>query len=180
MEFIGTVLAGPLPVAVSTVVALACLTVFWYFVLPLLDEVKSLRETNSDLQRIVTGYVEDADQRDNEVAELLAGMSASLMELEAVGLASLSSQLDAQIKMSTTNHGSLQEINNRVQIVSSSLATHIESEITFGKETSREIERLSRNLEQLTRQLSDISERQSQVTGILTGMTMAKTANRSL
>lgn len=180
MEFIGTVLAGPLPVAVSTVVALACLTVFWYFVLPLLDEVKSLREANSDLQQVVSGYVENDAQRCGEVTELLAGLTSGFKELEVSGLASLASQMEAQLKVSTTNHNALQELNNRIQAVSNSLAVHIESEITFGKEATREIERLSKNLEQLTRQLSDISERQSQVTGILTGMTMANNANRSL
>ena len=180
MDLIGILLSGPVPVAVSSVIALSCLAAIWFFALPLLEEAKELRSRNEELQNTVTSFIESAGPRDGEVHVMLVELAGRLEGFDGSQVKRLIEASDAVVTSSTANGKQIAELSARLESVANSLAVHIEAELTFGREANREIERLSRALEQLNRQLTDISERQSQFTGILTGMTMAKNANRSL
>lgn len=177
MELVGALLSGPVPVTVSAVIALSCLAAIWFFALPLLEEVKELRSQNRELQRDVTERMKNSNE---EVTILLTKLSYRLEEFDGKKVVESLECFDKVFSEIKTNGRHIVELSERLQVVANSLASHIEVEMTFGREANREIERLSRALEQLNGQLTDISERQSQFTGILTGMTMAKNANRSL
>ena len=182
MQAIAAVLSGPLPIAISTTVALACLAAVWFFALPLLEEVKNLRNTNAELQSVISTYVQRSDVGWTETVEALEKINSKLGDNGfAVQLAAIQTLVAGQsstIESLTTNL--VPDLLTRLQAISRGLATHIESEERADRELSRELERISRTLDQVTRQLTDMNERQSQVTGILTGMSMVNNSNRSL
>lgn len=72
------------------------------------------------------------------------------------------------------------EVQEALETLSSTLNNTSETYTRKHDDIRREVERLGRLLEQLTRQVADISDKQSQVAGVLTGMSIATTLNRSL
>lgn len=182
MQAITTVLSGPLPIAISTTVALSCLAAVWFFALPLLEEVKNLRSANSDLQSVITTYVQRSDVSWSETLQAVQKINNRLEDSE---INEQLQKLHLLLSSQTSTLESLTErlapdVISRLQAIANGLATHIEDNSREDKDANRELERISRALDQLSRQLTDMNDRQSQVTGILTGMSMLKSSNRSL
>lgn len=183
MEAVAALLNGPLPIVVTSIIALASLAGYWFFVIPTLEEVKVLRERNTELQATMV----------EEVKNQTLGLKATLESLQSdvadreninellVAIRGMCSSLD-QYHGSTS--ASLREVLGAVRQATESVRNVVDGHSSDGarasENISREVDRLGRVLDQLSRQLTDVSDRQSQVAGILTGMSIAKSSNKSL
>lgn len=183
MDSINTIFSSPLPVAISAVIAVACLAGYWFFVIPLLDEVKTLRETNSSTQQKMG---DEFELQKANVQRFMQELAASLQSQQNITeLVSTVSSLKLAVEHQTTAlSGSLErmfeDVQEALERLTSALNQTSETSTRKHDEIRREVERLGRLLEQLTRQVADISDKQSQVAGVLTGMSIAKNMNRGL
>lgn len=183
MDFIQTILSSQLPIAVCTVIAVACLAGYYFFVIPLLEEVKTLRDSNADLQKKLGDEFElqkaniqkfmqelaTSLQSQQNVADLVTVVGAlkSAVEQQSTALTGIMERTFLEVRESLDKLGSVLDI-------ASDSSKHDRGDL------QREVERLTRMLESVSRQISDISDKQSQVAGVLTGMSIAKTMNRGL
>lgn len=183
MDAIQTIFSSPLPVAISAVIAIACLAGYYFFVIPLLEEVKALRTSNSDLQRKLGDEFELAKANMQRfMQELATGMQSQQNITELVTIVgSLKAAVEHQsTALSGTLDRMFEEVRESLAKLGSALTNTSDTSTRKHDEIQREIDRLGRLLETLTRQVSEISDKQSQVAGVLTGMSIARTANRGL
>lgn len=183
MEAITAILNSPLPVAVTSIIALVSLLGYWFFVIPLLDEAKNLRERNNELQGAL---LEEIKNHAVSLKDTLEGISTNVLDRRNFNeLATVISEL----KLTVERHGNLlqtsvadilQGVRASVEVLSKAIADRAEAGVRSDDDIRREVDRLGRLLEVLSRQLSEVGDRQSQVTGILTGMSIAKSSNKSL
>lgn len=183
MDFINTIFSSPLPVAISAVIAVACLAGYWFFVIPLLEEVKTLRTKNVELQSLLgEEFVQQKASVQRFMAELATGLQSqqNINELVAV-VASLKSTIEQQHHaLSGSLERMLHELQEIVRRLVSAVDNTTDSSGRKDEEIRREVERLGRLIESVSRTVADISDKQSQVAGVLTGMGIAKGMNRGL
>jgi len=182
MDAIQTIFSSPLPVAISAVIAVACLAGYWFFVIPLLEEVKTLRETNVELQSKLGGEFE---QQKASIQRFMQEVMTGVQNQQNVGeLVSVVNALRTTVEQQTNALNStlvriLDDIQESIARLSPVMTNISETSARKDDEIRREVERLGRLLESLTRTVADISDKQSQVAGVLTGMSIAS-MNRSL
>lgn len=182
MDAIQTIFSSPLPVAISAVIAVACLAGYWFFVIPLMEEVKTLRETNVDLQIKLGGEFE---QQKASIQKFMQEVMTGVQNQQNVGeLVSVVNALRTTVEQQTNALNStlvriLDDIQESIARLSPVMTNISETSARKDDEIRREVERLGRLLESLTRTVADISDKQSQVAGVLTGMSIAS-MNRSL
>ena len=182
MDAIQTIFSSPLPVAISAVIAVACLAGYWFFVIPLLEEVKTLRETNVELQSKLGGEFE---QQKASIQRFMQEVMTGVQNQQNVGeLVSVINTLRTTVEQQTNALNStlvriLDDIQESIVRLSPVISNLSETSARKDDEIRREVERLGRLLESLTRTVADISDKQSQVAGVLTGMSIAS-MNRSL
>lgn len=182
MDAIQTIFSSPLPVAISAVIAVACLAGYWFFVIPLLEEVKTLRETNVELQSKLGGEFE---QQKASIQRFMQEVMTGVQNQQNVGeLVSVINTLRTTAEQQTNALNStlariLDDIQESIARLSPVISNLSETSARKDDEIRREVERLGRLLESLTRTVADISDKQSQVAGVLTGMSIAS-MNRSL
>lgn len=183
MEALTAILNSPLPVAVTSIIALASLLGYWFFVIPLLEEAKTLRERNAKLQGAL---LEEIKNHAVSLKVTLDGISESVLDKQNFNeLASVISELRLTVErhgdlLQTSVASILQGVRASVEILTRNIADGAADGAHSGDNIRREIDRLGRLLETLSRQLSEVGDRQSQVTGILTGMSIAQRPNKSL
>jgi len=182
MDAIQTIFSSPLPVAISAVIAVACLAGYWFFVIPMLEEVKTLRETNVELQSKLGGEFE---QQKASIQRFMQEVMTGVQNQQNVGeLVSVINALRTTVEQQTNALNStlvriLDDIQESIARLSPVISNLSETSARKDDEIRREVERLGRLLESLTRTVADISDKQSQVAGVLTGMSIAS-MNRSL
>ena len=182
MDAIQTIFSSPLPVAISAVIAVACLAGYWFFVIPLMEEVKTLRETNVELQSKLGGEFE---QQKASIQRFMQEVMTGVQNQQNVGeLVSVVNALRTTVEQQTNALNStlvriLDDIQESIARLSPVISNLSETSARKDDEIRREVERLGRLLESLTRTVADISDKQSQVAGVLTGMSIAS-MNRSL
>lgn len=179
MDFIATIFSSPLPVAVSAVIAVSACAGYWFFVIPLLEEVKVLRVRNKELQdnlevELRTHFKDNSDKMDNLATSIascdIKDVSTKLSELKAI----LEAQNSALIHSIEVNI-------NQVHTILGNVETQLKSEGGTGNDKIRgELSSINKLLDDIASDVDDISDKQSQVTGILTGMSIAQSMNRSL
>lgn len=182
MEFIQTIFSSPMPVAISAVIAVACLAGYWFFVIPLLETNKRLQEQNDELQKRVSG---EFDQQKASIQKFMQELTSAMQNQQNITeLVGAVNALRAIVENQSHALGGtltrmLDDVKDTIVRLSNVLDATSETSARKDDEIRREVERLGRLLESLTRTVADISDKQSQVTGVLTGMSIAG-ANRSL
>ena len=183
MDSIQAILNSPLPIAVLAVICVASLAGYWFFVIPMLEEIKTLRTRNTELES--TMIIEIKNQTvafEAALADLNRKVSErrNLNEL-AVLIGELKTTIERQTAdLSTATNDIIKGVRSAISAIAKVIAEKAEASARDDDELRRDLERLSRLVEQLSRQVSDVSERQSQVTGILTGMSITRSSNKSL
>ena len=183
MEFINTIFSSPLPVAISAIIAIACLLGYWFFVLPLLEDVKTLRETNATLTQKLGDEFELQKANMQKFTQELATNLQSQQNITE--LVTIVSSLKLTVEQQSTALGStlgqmFEDVRDSLDKLGSVLTNSSDTSVHKNDDLRREVERLGRLLESMTSQLRDMSDKQSQVAGVLTGMSIAKSMNRGL
>ncbi|MNQ21842.1 hypothetical protein D3C85_349700 [compost metagenome] len=183
MDFMQTILSSPLPIAVCAVITLACLAGYWFFVIPLLEEVKTLRDSNTELQKKLG---DEFELQKANVQKFMQELATSLQSQQNVtDLVTMVGALKSAVEQQSTALSGVMErmfheVRDSLDKLGEVLDTASDSSKHDHTDIQREVERLTRLLESLARQVSDISDKQSQVAGVLTGMSMVKSMNRGL
>jgi hypothetical protein len=178
MDALTTILNSPLPIAISAIIAFAACAGYWFFVIPLIEESKNLRQQNKDLQ----------DRLDSELKTHFKDNAASL-EAIAVGIrncdiSDINARLSELHKILESQNVALirsLEVNiNQVQSVLGAIELQLRNAKGVDGNMKKELSDIIRLLDNISSDVDDISDKQSQVTGILTGMSIAQSINRSL
>jgi len=154
MDAIQTIFSSPLPVAISAVIAVACLAGYWFFVIPMLEEVKTLRETNVELQSKLGGEFE---QQKASIQRFMQEVMTGVQNQQNVGeLVSVINALRTTVEQQTNALNStlvriLDDIQESIARLSPVISNLSETSARKDDEIRREVERLGRLLESLTR-----------------------------
>lgn len=153
MGAIDVLYSSPIPVSLAIGFNLILLAVGWFFVLPLHEEVKSLRKRAENFDNSYIQSVESIKKMQDDLDEILG----LLKHPDNTALVSLAVMCDTLLSQ-------MNDMRNNI-----------------GKEDPREraelinlLESLERNSERILRTVSDVSDKQSQVTGLMLGLGMQR------
>lgn len=180
-EILSAVLSSPIPIVVSGSIALCMLMMAWYLI-PLIGETKKLREEN---QELTEKYLDAVGTRYTDLEVTIASFASTLKEADEVQwnlfLLEFNTYIDKQQKFLTAiNDRSSTEILAGLNNAHTSAANYRDKDDANQTRMLRDIERMNQLIEQLTYKISDISDKQSQTTGILTGMSILHGNNKPL
>lgn len=154
MGAIDVLYSSPIPVILAMGLNALLMAGYWFFVFPLLDEVKNLRKRSADFD---ASYLQSAD---------------AIKEM---------SQTLALIQEAVERPVSTHDIAAVVNVCENIMASINDIRVNLGKENPREnaelmhqIENIERNSERILRTISEVSEKTSQVTGIILGINMQR------
>jgi predicted PurR-regulated permease PerM len=153
MGAIDVLYSSPIPVSLAIGFNLILLAVGWLFVLPLHEEVKSLRKRAENFDN---SYIQSVDA--------IKKMQDDLDEILGV-----------------VKHPDTQALTSLAVVCDSLMSQVNDIRNNLGKEDPREraellnlLESLERNSERILRTVSDVSDKQSQVTGLMLGLGMQR------
>jgi uncharacterized protein HemX len=152
MGFLNGLLSGPLPSAVAIIIAIMMGAGYYFFVLPLVSDHAALRKKNDEL----TGELSNN-------AAVLAAL-AEIKKLCQDQASGLSVELLPKLaEQQQSLHKALREIQTLVAEVQT--------------KTTRADDEMNRELERIVRIISEINDKQSQVSGVILGLTMSHAHN---
>jgi hypothetical protein len=156
MDFLNAFLSGPIPSVVSVLIALMLAAGYWFFVFPLVSEAASLRESNNKLT---------AELSQTSAAAL--AVSQQLLEIKRL-CQDQSSSIGQEILPKLLEH------QESVQRVLRDLRTALSD---FQDKSTRTDSEVVRDLERIVRIISEINDKQSQVSGVILGLSMSNAHN---
>ena len=152
MGFLNGLLSGPIPSVVAVMAALLMGAGYYFFVFPLISDHATLRKKNTEL----------TDELSNNALVL-----ASLQEIKKLcndQASGLSVELLPKLaEQQASLHRALREIQSVVAEVQT--------------KTTRADDEMNRELERIVRIISEINDKQSQVSGVILGLTMSHAHN---
>lgn len=155
MGFLDAVLSSPLPTIVVLVIAVALAAGYWFFLLPLVENLKSTQKANTEANEIISSFQEN--------------------------LKSISDALEQQSKQITTvvrsNRVLITQADKHLQQVSivSQQCARLATRSKLLEEQEKTLQALERNVENCRRALSEINDKQSQLTGVVFGLNLRGT-----
>lgn len=150
MDFLNAFLSGPVPSVVAIIIALLLAAGYWFFVFPLVNEVASLREINNK-------------------------MTAELLQQNANASAFASAL--KELKHGKLDQGALNKLLEAQDIVQKSLRDVSNGLLELKEKSLRTDSELIHNLERIVRMVSEVNDKQSQVSGVILGLTMSHAHN---
>lgn len=168
MKNIDVLLSSPLPVMVSVIIAVGCLSVYYYYVIPKLEELRKATSKNDELQGKL-------DTRDGTDFELLKQQFARFEQLLT----------SVQRDMVNPDHArQMQDVLTRVtEQVSANEVNRkaAQQELIAALKAIETAQTHSRSqLDELLRQMQGVNDKQSQIVGALLGMGKLQERNRGL
>lgn len=164
------ILNTPVPTIVALVIAIAALAGYWYFVLPLIAEVKELRDS---VKKYKSGEDSDITSRLSELLTTSKEFNDTLLRLRE----DVEKNPDSALER-------LQEEFNKMKLDERSSLSEIKAAVLAILEYSRTSqvrdESFHQLLTELIRHMQASSDKQSQIIGALCGMSRINTSNRSL
>lgn len=153
MGAIDVLYSSPIPVSLAIGFNLILLAVGWFYVLPLQEEVKSLRKRAENFDN---SYLQSVDAI-KKMQDVLDQIHDAVKHPDTQALTSLAVVCDSIM-------GQMNDIRSNL-----------------GKEDPRDraellnlLESVERNSERILRTVSDVSDKQSQVTGLMLGLGMQR------
>jgi Tfp pilus assembly protein PilO len=159
-----TLASVPLPYGVALVITFACLAGFWFFVIPAMEELNTLRQENRELrdQNLMTvgDGIESLVAQLKEVVEKLHSDPADSIHIEEI-LRRLDSQNNLTISAIETGLNNIK-----------TLLGHIETSLQRGdtntvQSIQAEMSRLHRMISIVSDEVMTLSSKQSQTNGLL-------------
>ena len=157
MEAINVLLAGPIPTVIAVLIALCLGAGYWFFVFPLVDEAKRLRTQNESLA---------ADLVQNS-SQLVLQMSAQLAEIKTICQSHSTTIAQDILPQLLEQHEAQQELLEELKAFISDLHNR----------DKRSTEDLQHTVERLIRAVSEINDKQSQISGVILGLSMTNAHN---
>lgn len=160
MGAIDAILSSPIPTIVLLVACILLGAGYWFFVFPQIDEIKTLRTRDSEWQ----GKYDTLQARLTEVntksVDTLQTFNATMEKLRAA--------------IEKPDDG------KEFEILSENILTALgDIRLNLGKDTSRQqaellsqIDNIERTTERILKSVADVSDKQSQVSGIILGISM--------
>jgi len=154
MGAIDLLYSSPIPVILAIGLNALLMAGYWFYVFPMVDEVKALRKRGAEFD---ANYLQSADAI-KQMSQLLGEI------LEAV-------------ERPVSSH----DVSAVVTVCDSIMASINDIRVNLGKENPRDrielmnqVDNIERNSERILRTISEVSEKQSQVTGIILGINMQR------
>lgn len=163
MGAIDAILSSPIPTIVMIVICILLGAGYWFFVFPLLDEIKLLRTRDADWQGKYDALQNRLTEINTKSVETLDSFTATMEKLRAAVEKPAGNEIqDEFLTLSENIMSSLGDIR-----------------LALGKDTSRQqaellsqVDNIERTAERILKSVADVSDKQSQVSGIILGITM--------
>jgi len=187
MNIIASLASNPLPTSIAVVIAIAALLGYYFFVIPLMDEHKILKEKAVQLENTLETMRGGADTRfHTELVSIEASLAAlreilsdgaldrteKFKQLEAF-VASVGTYQDSDRHLSSSLQNQIDEISRNLQKIGEVTQT------TAAGSRVRE-ESVDRLLTEVNRNMQHINEKQSQILGALLGMGRIQDRNKGI
>lgn len=172
MDFITTIFNSPLPVALSAIIAILACAGYWFFVIPMLEEVKTLRTRNNELQDMLQGEFKRHLEQNLVKLNNMASTFDNISHKEI-----LTALIELKEMLAEHNTNALHKVETNVSAIFKVLAR---METKMKTKPTAELTEITKMLNTILAEVDDIGDKQSQVTGILTGMSLAQSLNKRL
>lgn len=156
MGFLNALLSGPIPSVVAIVIALLLASGYWFFVFPLIGEAAKLREQNSNLTAELS----------RSVANVLA-LTPTILEIKRL----------CEDQSSSIGQEILPKLLEQQENVQKALRDVRTAIAELQEKTTRADNEVLRDLERLVRIISEVNDKQSQVSGVILGLSMSHAHN---
>ncbi len=154
MGAIDLLYSSPIPVILAMGLNALLMAGYWFFVFPVMDEVKALRKRGAEFD---ASYLQSADA----VKQM--------------------SQILEEIREAVERPVSNQDVVAVVAVCENIMVSINDIRVNLGKDNPREraellnqVDNIERNSERILRTISEVSEKQSQVTGLILGINMQR------
>lgn len=152
MGFLNGLLSGPIPSTIAIIIAFLLGAGYYFFVFPLISDHAALRKQNEKL----VGEVSDG-----------AAILAALVEIKKLCQDQVSGLSVELLPKLAEQQESLHKALREIQAVVAEVQT----------KTTRADDEMNRELERIVRIISEINDKQSQVSGVILGLTMSHAHN---
>jgi hypothetical protein len=154
MGAIDLLYSSPIPVILAMGLNAFLMAGYWFFVFPMMDELKALRKRSAEFD---ANYLQSAD---------------AIKQM---------SQILEEIREAVERPVSNQDVNAVVAVCENIMVSINDIRVNLGKDNPREraellnqVDNIERNSERILRTISEVSEKQSQVTGLILGINMQR------
>ena len=168
MGAIDVILSSPIPTIVLLVACVLLAAGYWFFVFPLLDEVKTLRTRDAEWQVKIDDLHVKLTDVNLKSAESLAAFTSTMDKIRAA-------------VEKPSNDGIQEDFRTFSESIMSSLG---DIRLNLGNDTTRQqaellsqIDNIERTTERILKSVADVSDKQSQVSGMVLGITMRGAGN---
>lgn len=187
MDFVSALSSNPLPVSISVIIAVACLLGYYFFVLPMIDENRQLKEEKKEMEERLrdqgveanAAFVENINSIGHAITDIKESMSSDsnlcAQRYELVGeLVESVSNLQHTLERGTTDMtNQLLDFGKSLQSLRDLSQSHFATDSVRAAASDRVHQELNRNLVAL-------NEKNSQIIGALMGMSRLQDRNRSI
>mgnify|MGYP005840544711 CR=1 FL=1 len=187
MKFLDALASNPLPTSIAVVIAIAAILGYYFFVIPLMDDHKKLKEKSNymekELELLKTKGDERFIQQLDEINNVLAALRESIDENDTDRLekfkkveefVATSSKYQSEIH---TKHGYL---HTQVEEISRSIQKITEVTQALNNSSKIQDDSVNRVLSEANRNMQNINEKQSQILGALLGMGRLQDRNKGI
>ena len=162
MGAIDAILSSPIPTIVLIVICAMLAAGYWFFVFPMIDEIKNLRTRDAGWQDKYDTLQTRLTEVNTKSVDTLSSFNATMEKLRAA------------IEKPADGDG------KEFETLSENILTALgDIRLNLGKDTSRQqaemlsqIDNIERTAERILKSVADVIDKQSQVSGIILGFTM--------
>jgi len=187
MDILTSLASNPLPTSIAVVIAIAALLGYYFFVIPMMDEHKILKEKAAQLEDTIERMRGGSDTKfQTELVSIEAALNALRVILSdgALDRTQKFKQLEAFVASVGTYQDSDRHLSSSLQQQIDEISRSLQEIIVVTQSTAagsrvRE-ESVDRLFTEVNRNMQHINEKQSQILGALLGMGRIQDRNRGI
>jgi len=186
MDIISALAGNPLPTSIAVLLSISAILGYYFFVIPLIESHKDLKEKHEELQDRVNAAGESSFSL---LAKQLEEMETALHKLrQALEIGSTESGEKLQqvekvisdtIKASASNKDTA-ELMPKIEALSFAVSKLTDNLTSHNADTNAREDSLERQIVELTRSMTNLNEKQNQILGALLGMGRLQDRNRGI
>lgn len=184
MDVISSLASNPLPTAIAAIVAIAACLGYYFFVIPLMDEHKKLKEKYETLvEEHEEGHAGKFTEQLGEIQEAVHRLRDALTDgsqNDANKLKMLEDFFSEISKYHITVDRGHEDLQGELEKLNSLIRKVSEFSQTFVAGAKARDDSIDRLLVEVNRNMNSINEKQSQILGALLGMSRIQDRNRGI
>lgn len=187
MDIISNLASSPMPVSIAVIIAVCCLLGYYFFVFPIMDENKKLKEERDAKEahyeeqyaELNRSFLQQLTSIEGSVVGLRADFVRSTVDVEA-RYDEVKELLEAMSQHNTLVDRNTDDIEDQVGRLKEALTDLGEQLRTAFASSRAHDETLDRMVRDVENKIASLNEKQSQILGALLGMNRLQDRNRGI